>query len=91
VVLSRTFATLRRPVGGHEAGLEPPVPTGHPTPDRIGCHGLPDFRETVMRYASPVDPDSPTIQAHLVVRCFPNSAEVTDAAVTHITGRRSSI
>ena len=42
-MLSGTIATPRRPLGGREAGLELPVPSGHPRRDRIGCHGLSDL------------------------------------------------
>ena len=45
-----------------------------------------------MKYPSPVDPDSPTIQSHHVgVRCIANSVEVADAVVTRVSYRRSSV
>ena len=92
MVLSGTIATPRRPLGGREAGLELPVPSGHPTRDRIDGHRILRTRETVMTYPSPVDPDSHTVQSHHVgVRCLANSVEVADAVVTRISYRRSSV
>jgi hypothetical protein len=92
VVLSRTFAMPRRPRGGHEASLEPPVPIGHPTRDRIGCHRLPDLGRPVMGYASPVDPGGPKLRSrHVVERCFAHSVEVANVVVTHISDIRSPL
>ena len=94
MVLSRTSATQRRPLGGREGGLDSAARADRrsPTGGAAEMSRTTRSRESVMRYSWPVDPDPATILSHDVGGCsVANGAETAEAVAKRIRGSRSFV